>query len=81
MKVVRKVLASMMLLAGVGLWVCAAGSPAVAAEPGAVEMAAEADSPDAKCWECVKNIDCDATCGVGAGYCQWNGCTRCLCTM
>ena len=80
MKTIRRVFASLILLSGVGLWVCAAGAPAASAAEGPVPEA-EAPQP-AACWECVKHSDCDATCGgAGAGYCQWNGCTRCLCTM
>lgn len=32
-------------------------------------------------WECTTNRDCDRICGAGAGYCSWQGCTTCLCTM
>lgn len=81
MKTMRRVLASMMLLAGMGLWAAASGAPAAAAEPAAGEQAPVLENGAGACWECVKNADCDAVCGAGAGYCQWNGCTRCLCTM
>ncbi|HSN97105.1 MAG TPA: hypothetical protein VLS89_02370 [Candidatus Nanopelagicales bacterium] len=78
MKTIRRAFASVILLSGIGLWVCAAGAPAASAAEGPVS---EEPQP-AACWECVTNSDCDAICGgKDTGYCQWNGCTRCLCTM
>ncbi|EYF07151.1 hypothetical protein [Chondromyces apiculatus] len=76
-KKIQRALVSTMLLAGIGFWVGAAGSPAVAAE-------GPVTTPDAEpqaCWECVRDVDCDAKCdGPGSGYCKWSGCTTCLCT-
>ncbi|AUX29336.1 uncharacterized protein SOCE836_014240 [Sorangium cellulosum] len=78
MRMVRRALASVILLSGVGLWVCAAGAPAAAA----TEAPAAEEAQPAACWECVKDSDCDARCdGPGTGVCRWSGCTRCLCTQ
>ncbi|XXX78642.1 hypothetical protein WMF30_07685 [Sorangium sp. So ce134] len=76
----------MILLSGVGLWVCAAGAPAAAATEAPAAAATEAlaaeEAQPAACWECVKHSDCDARCdGPGTGYCRWSGCTTCLCTQ
>ncbi len=77
MKTTRRFLASLILLCGAGLWVCTPGTSAFAAAGPVVE-----EAQPAACWECVKNVDCDARCGgAGTGVCQWNGCTRCLCSQ
>ncbi|WP_437309631.1 hypothetical protein [Sorangium sp. So ce388] len=78
-RIIRRAFASVLLLSGVGLWVCAAGAPAAAATETPPAAAEEAEP--AACWECVKNSDCDAKCdGPGSGVCRWAGCTTCLCT-
>lgn len=78
MRMVRRAFASVILLSGVGLWVCAAGAPAAAA----TEAPVAEEAQPAACWECVKHSDCDAKCdGPGTGYCRWAGCTTCLCTQ
>ncbi|AKT43884.1 hypothetical protein [Chondromyces crocatus] len=75
-KTTHRVLASMLLMAGMGLWASTTGTPAVAAEGPLTTPEAEPES----CWQCVKDSDCDARCdGPGSGYCRWSGCTTCLC--
>lgn len=78
MKTIRRVFASVMLLSGIGLWVCAAGTPAAAA----TEAPVSEEPQPASCWECVRDVDCNAVCGgPGTGVCVWSGCGRCYCTM
>jgi hypothetical protein len=80
MRTIRRIVVSIGLLAGVGLWISAASAPAAAAGE-APSLPASDVEPASACWECVKHSDCDAVCGPGAGYCRWQGCTKCLCTM
>lgn len=79
MKTTRRFLASLVLLSGVGLWVCAAGTSAFAAAGPVVEEA----QPAACYANCKTNAECEIRCGgPGSGVCQGNyGCTTCACTQ